>query len=45
MYAYRLCEALGLDLADGVVRLSLVHYNTAEEVTSLLDALDTALAT
>jgi selenocysteine lyase/cysteine desulfurase len=43
MYAYRLCEALGLDLADGVVRLSLVHYNAMDEVDRLLDALDAVL--
>jgi len=43
MYAYRLCEALGLDPADGVVRVSLVHYNTAEEIDRLIDVLDDAL--
>lgn len=32
MYAYDLCRALGLDLENGVVRESLVHYNTVEEV-------------
>ena len=32
MYAYHLCEALGLDPEDGGVRVSLVHYNTPEEI-------------
>ncbi|MGV3613744.1 MAG: cysteine desulfurase-like protein [Fimbriimonas sp.] len=40
MYAYRLCEALGIDPADGVVRISLLHYNTPEEVEAALAALD-----
>ena len=44
MYAYHLCEALGMDLDDGVVRVSLVHYNTPEEIERLIDVLDRALA-
>lgn len=43
MYAWRLCEALGIDPADGVVRASLLHYNTEEEVERLLDVLDDVL--
>jgi selenocysteine lyase/cysteine desulfurase len=43
MYAYHLCEALGLDPEDGVVRVSLVHYNTMEEVDRLIEVLETAL--
>jgi cysteine desulfurase family protein (TIGR01976 family) len=43
MYAYRLCEALGLDPDDGVVRISLVHYNTPEEIERLIEVLDEAL--
>ena len=39
-YAHRLVEAVGLDADDGVVRLSLVHYNTAEEVAKALNVLD-----
>ncbi len=42
-YAYRLCEALGLDPADGVVRVSLVHYNTMEEVDRVIGFFDRAL--
>jgi cysteine desulfurase family protein (TIGR01976 family) len=43
MYAYRLCQALGLDPDDGVVRVSMVHYNTPEEIARLIDVLDAAL--
>ncbi len=43
MYAYRLCEALGLDPEDGVVRVSLVHYNTVEEIDRLIEVLDHAM--
>jgi cysteine desulfurase family protein (TIGR01976 family) len=44
MYAYHLCEAAGLDPVDGVVRVSLVHYNTPQEVERLLEVLDEALS-
>jgi selenocysteine lyase/cysteine desulfurase len=37
-YALRLSEELGLE-PDGVVRLGLLHYNTAEEVDRTLDVL------
>ncbi|TFG37035.1 MAG: aminotransferase class V-fold PLP-dependent enzyme, partial [Candidatus Aminicenantes bacterium] len=43
MYAYHLCEAAGLDPDDGVVRVSLVHYNTPEEIDRLIAVLDRAL--
>ena len=42
-YAYRLLEALGYDLEDGVLRASFVHYTEADEVTRLINALDTLL--
>ena len=42
-YAYRLIEALGIDVDDGVVRTSLVHYTSPEEVERLLTALDQLL--
>jgi cysteine desulfurase family protein (TIGR01976 family) len=42
-YAYRLIEALGIDLEDGAVRASFVHYTTEEEVTRLINALDQLL--
>jgi cysteine desulfurase family protein (TIGR01976 family) len=40
MYAYHLCEALGLDPEDGVVRTSLVHYNTPAEIETLIEVFD-----
>ena len=43
MYAYHLCEAAGLDPEDGVVRVSLVHYNTPEEIDRLIEVFETAL--
>ena len=43
-YARRLIEHLGLADCQGVVRVSLVHYNTAGEVERLLAALEDALA-
>ncbi|PWN51306.1 PLP-dependent transferase [Violaceomyces palustris] len=43
MYAYRLIESLGLDLDDGVVRVSFVHYNTLDEVERFCQALEEAL--
>jgi cysteine desulfurase family protein (TIGR01976 family) len=42
-YARRAIEALGLAGQDGVVRVSLAHYNTHEEVGRLIAALDRAL--
>ena len=43
-YAPRVLEACGIDPADGVVRCSLVHYNTPDEVDRLIAALDTIMA-
>lgn len=42
-YAVRLLEAMGVDPARGVVRVSFVHYNTPEEMDRLLQALEHAL--
>ncbi|MHC4082887.1 MAG: aminotransferase class V-fold PLP-dependent enzyme, partial [Planctomycetota bacterium] len=47
-YAYRLCARLaeaGMihDTDDGVARVSLLHYNTIEEIDRLIDCLDTLL--
>ncbi len=39
-YAWRCLNALGVDTNDGVVRISLVHYNTSEEVNNLIKILD-----
>lgn len=38
-YARRLIEALGLARQDGVVRVSMVHYNTLAEVDRLIAAV------
>jgi selenocysteine lyase/cysteine desulfurase len=43
-YARRLIEVLGLQARGGVVRVSMVHYNTLEEVDRVTAALDEALA-
>lgn len=42
-YAVRLLEALGVDPARGVVRLSFLHYTSPEDLARLLRALDAAL--
>jgi selenocysteine lyase/cysteine desulfurase len=38
-YALNLTERLGVEKSGGVLRVGLVHYNTAEEVDRLLTAL------
>ena len=42
-YARRCVEALGIDPDDGVLRVSMVHYNTAAEVERLVTVLDDIL--
>ena len=42
-HSRRLVERLGLAGGDGVVRVSMVHYNTLDEVDRLVAALDEAL--
>ncbi|MCP4664485.1 MAG: aminotransferase class V-fold PLP-dependent enzyme, partial [bacterium] len=42
-YAYRLMRDLDLLDRNGVVRVSMVHYNTAAEVERLIRALDAVL--
>ena len=39
-YAKRLIEALGLDGQGGVVRVSMAHYNTLDEIDRLVRHLD-----
>ena len=39
-YAWRCIKALGINTEDGVVRLSLTHYNTFEETTNLIKILE-----
>ncbi len=43
-YARRLVEALGISGDRGVVRLSLVHYTSEEDVAALVEALEQVLA-
>ena len=45
-YAYTMMEHMEpkLDLDDGVVRISLVHYNTVEEVQQIIKTLEDVLA-
>ncbi len=42
-YAVRPLEAMGVDTEKGVLRMSLVHYTSAEEVSRLIAALDEVL--
>ncbi len=42
-YAWRLCEALGINPGHGVLRLSFTHYTAPEEITRLIEALDAEL--
>jgi selenocysteine lyase/cysteine desulfurase len=42
-HARRLIEFLGLEADGGVVRVSMAHYNTLEEVDRLVSALDSVL--
>jgi len=42
-YAHRLVSDLGIDPDDGVVRISLVHYNRQQDVDKILTQLDRAL--
>ena len=42
-YAYRLIQALGIDVDDGVVRTSMVHYTSPQEVERLINTLDQLL--
>ena len=43
-HSRRLVEHLGLQPGNGVVRVSMVHYNTVDEVDRLVASLDRALA-
>ncbi len=42
-YAHRAIEAMGLLPRNGIVRVSMVHYNTPAEVARLVEALDKVL--
>jgi cysteine desulfurase family protein (TIGR01976 family) len=43
-YALSLSERLGVEADGGMLRIGLVHYNTAEEVDRLLAALEEAVS-
>ncbi|KAE8357248.1 pyridoxal phosphate-dependent transferase [Aspergillus caelatus] len=47
MYSHRLIkDIIGLeDVEDGVVRISMLHYNTEEEMTGLVKVLEEVIAT
>ena len=38
-YAWRCLNALGIDTTDGLIRLSLTHYNSQEESEKAIEAL------
>lgn len=38
-YAWRCLKSLGIDLNDGVVRLSMTHYNNLEDTKKIIQAL------
>lgn len=42
-YSHRTLRALGIDPASGVVRVSFVHYTSADDVEQLIRALDAAI--
>jgi cysteine desulfurase family protein (TIGR01976 family) len=43
-YAVRCLEASGVDPGSGVLRVSIVHYNSAQDVDRLIDTLEELLA-
>ena len=42
-YAWRCLKGLGIGTNDGVVRVSMVHYNSVEEVEKLINFLDISI--
>lgn len=43
MYAYRLLQNLHIEPSTGVVRVSLAHYNTIEEIDRLIEVFEQVL--
>lgn len=43
MYAWRVCEAVGIPVEPGVVRVSAVHYNSVEEIQRVCSVLEGVL--
>ena len=44
-YAWRCLEALGINVDDGVVRISLTHYNTEAEIKNLISVMEKEIKT
>lgn len=44
-YSYRLLEALNIEPAHGVLRLSFVHYTSEDDISRTISALDAVLGT
>ena len=42
-YAWRCLKALGIDTIDGVVRVSMVHYNNENEVKNLIRSIEASI--
>jgi len=42
-YGYRLVDAMGEDAERGVVRLSMAHYTSSDDVAAAIEALDAVL--
>ena len=42
-YAWRCLKGLGIDTNDGVIRISMVHYNSIEEVEKLINFLEISI--
>ena len=42
-YAWRCLKGLGIDTDDGVIRISMVHYNSMEEVEKLINFLEISI--
>lgn len=43
MYSDRICSSLGLDMTEGVVRISALHYNSMSDIERVIEALEEAL--
>ena len=39
-YAWRCLKALGISIDDGVIRISMTHYNTNEETEKLINCIE-----
>ena len=39
-YAWRCLQHLGIDTEDGVVRLSMTHYNNFQDTENVINALE-----